>query len=157
MSKCVVFSGFSKNVAAKCLLHSAGKNLQTDNIFSCFAASSSNTPGWHCRERQEKTFFETNKLTTRTWMYLHVCSMFDRGKSASIDVTKGVGGVDPNQLYYFFFYVWIVKNNYSKKIFYCSETYTLMFEEKTLFPGAFNSFKSGLESRLLCVRRAFCK
>ena len=66
--------------------------LHTDPIFSCFAASSSNTPGRHCRKMQETNFFsETYKLKTGTCIYLHV-RVFDlRSKQSLPPLTSQKG------------------------------------------------------------------
>ena len=88
---------------SKCLLHSAGKVVGPDHfanrphllLFCCIQQQYT----WSTlpEKMQEKNFFETYKLTT------DVCSTFDRGKV-------------------FFLHKKIVKNNYSKTLFYCSET-----------------------------------
>ena len=71
---------------------------------------------------QEKTFFETYKLATRTCMYMYFACVFTlciKANSASIDVTKGVGGVNPLNNFIYFFNIQIVTNNYLNKLFYC--------------------------------------
>ena len=52
---------------------------------------------------QENNFFETYKLNDLDCMYFaHVFTIRIEAKSASIDVTKGVGGVNPpNNFNYF--------------------------------------------------------
>ena len=90
--------------------------MQTDPIFSCFAASSSNTLGRHCRKNAKKNLFWN--VQTRD-SDLHVHGLCIKANSASIDVTKGVGGVNPLNNFIYFFNIQIVTNNYLNKLFYC--------------------------------------
>ena len=85
----------------------------------------------------EKHFLKrTNSRLGRTCT-LHVCLLYAlQAKSALIDVTKGVGGVSPKQI----FCKQINRDKQLlKKLFYCSLAYTLMFQrKKIIFPGDFN-------------------
>ena len=73
MSKCVVYSGFSKHDGSKCLLHSAGKDFGPNHFANlrCFAASSRHLVAVP-KKCKKKTVSDTYKLTTRTCMCLHV-------------------------------------------------------------------------------------
>ena len=91
------------------------KQMQTDPIFSCFAASSSNsnTPGRHCQKNARKNFFWNVQTHDLDYMYLQMCLLNAlKANSKGIDVQsrqslprltsqKGIGGVTPKQLYLF--------------------------------------------------------
>ena len=61
---------------------------QTDPIFSCFVASSSNT-------NARKQLFWNVQTQWLGLAFARVFTLRIKAKSASIDVTKGVGGVNP--------------------------------------------------------------
>ena len=90
----------------------------------------------------QKTLFEMYQPTT--WTYTYFACVFTiriAGKSASIDVTKGVGGVNPPDNFNYFIFLHTCKSwqKIIKKIVLLLLNITLMFEKiKILFPGDFN-------------------
>ena len=118
--------------------------LKPEPIINCVAASSSNTHGQHCRKMQQQRNktnrnFQTDDLDRICTLHMWLLYAF-QAKSASIDVTRGEGGVSPRKNFIYFVNISIETNNTKNT---CFIVHKHLFKIKQyIFPGGFNCMVS---------------